>query len=155
MSMWLHVAAVVRVDSCGFVPDDEITDIFGKPCLWDDDVDVWHHMEDFPEQYLPMGSEGSLNISIWHNPRECDMPSTTVTIFGDLRDKYDPHEIVNWFKDKCELCDKTFIVRQAVITVDAEYGETVTYTYDGPFETEDADDDEDTETEITEGVNNE
>ena len=68
-------------------------------------------------------------MSVWHNPNESAMPSTTVTIFGDLRDKSDPEAIVSWFKEKCKRCEKWFVIRQAVITVDPEYDEPVTYTY--------------------------
>ena len=142
MSMWVHVAAVVRVDSFGPVSDEQIENIFGKECLWEDDREVWDHMRDFPEQYLPMGSEGSLQMSVWHNHRECDVPSTTVTIFGDLRDKDNAEYLVSWFKEKCDLCDKKFKVRQAVITVNAEYMGITTYTYNDPNleDNEDTDD---------------
>lgn len=132
MSMWVHVAAVARIDSFGPIPDERITDIFGKQCLWGDNREVWDHMREFPEQYLPRGSEGSLKMSIWHNPRECDVPSTTVTIFGDLRDRDNADYLIRWFTEKCMLCAKQYLIRQAVITVDPEYLEPVTYRYDGP-----------------------
>lgn len=132
MSMWVHVAAVVRIDSFGPVPDERVIDIFGKQCLYGDDSKVWDHMRKFPEQYLPMGSEGSLKMSVWHNPDESAMPSTTVTIFGDLRDRDNADYLIKWFKEKCNLCDKILIVRQAVITIDPEFLEPVTYRYDRP-----------------------
>ena len=134
--MWIHVAAVVRIDSFGAVSDGQIEDIFGKQCLWADDKEVWEHMTDFPEQYLLMGSEGSLQLSVWHNPVETDMPSTVVTIFGDLRDVYDPNEAVNWFKQKCELCDTQLIIRQAIISVTNGFEPAVTYVYENQNEDE-------------------
>jgi hypothetical protein len=49
---------------------------------------------------------------------------------------------VSWFKEKCDLCDKKFKVRQAVITVNAEYMGITTYTYNDPNleDNEDTDD---------------
>lgn len=127
MSNWTHVAAVVRIDGIellGNRPDPY--KIFGKECLWDDICEVWEDADNYPEDYLPMGSEGSLQMSIWENPDKESLASTTVTIFGDLRDHDDPQEIVDWFKEKL----KRVCVRQATITVKNERNGTVNWTYE-------------------------
>ena len=88
MSRWTHVAAIFRIDSIGEISDNEIIEQFGRTIDWGemadfdyDDSDEWVQQE-----FLPMGSEGSLQMSIWHNPIKNEMASTTVSVFGDLRD---------------------------------------------------------------------
>lgn len=66
-----------------------------------------------------MGSEGSLKISIWHNPNGNSLASTTVSVFGDLRDyggKEDIKNLKTWFDECCEQC----FIRQAVMQIDDE-----------------------------------
>lgn len=119
MSQWIHVNASFRLNSIGRIPDEDLIKIFGKS------VDYYHMDElEYDEnwnikdkhKYLPMGSEGSLQMSIWHNPEESHMASTTVTVFGDLRDFCSFEEIEEWF-NKC--CNALFI-RQAVCQVEVE-----------------------------------
>lgn len=132
MSNWTHVAAVVRVDSFRFGNETEqdaiekFHDIFGKECLFESSSEVWEDMECAPGSYLPMGSEGSLRLSVWTNPNTSSMAAWTVSIFGDLRDHDDPDEIVNWFKEKIEGLS----VRQATITVRNEMNGTCNWTYE-------------------------
>jgi len=89
MSRWTHVAEIFRIDSIGEISDNEIIEQFGRTIDWGemadfdyDDSDEWVQQE-----FLPMGSEGSLQMSIWHNPIKNEMASTTVSVFGDLLDK--------------------------------------------------------------------
>ena len=121
MSQWTHVNAIFRLNSLGKIDDENLINIFGKP------VDYWHmseieYDEHYPwgvknkEKYLPMGSEGSLEMSIWHNPDAYCIASTTVSIFGELRDYGSFDEIEEWF-NRC--CDKVFL-RQAVCQVHVE-----------------------------------
>lgn len=80
-----------------------------------DDSDEWVQQE-----FLPMGSEGSLQMSIWHNPIKNEMASTTVSVFGDLRDyggSDDIERLEQWFA-KC--CENNW-TRQAVMQVIDEY----------------------------------
>ena len=80
-----------------------------------DDSDEWVQQE-----FLPMGSEGSLKMSIWHNPVKNEMSSTTVSVFGDLRDyggSDDIKRLEQWF-NKC--CENNW-TRQAVMQVIDEY----------------------------------
>ena len=122
MSNWTHVAGIIRVDGIAKLDFDEV---IGKECLWESPEEVWDDAEENPDKYLPMGSEGSLQKSIWENPdKEC-LASHTVSIFGDLRDHHSTSDIIEWFKEKC----KSLWVRNAVITVQNEYYGTETYTY--------------------------
>lgn len=76
--------------------------------------------ENMKEKYLPMGSEGTLKMSIWHNPDESCIASTTVSVFGDLRDYGSFEEIEEWFN----RCYGSMNVRQAVCQVNVEGVET-------------------------------
>ena len=130
MSDWTHVAAIVRIDSLRF-DDNEVDDfekIFGKQLLWESTREEWDDATDHPEKYLPMGSEGSLEMSVWTNPDKNCMAAYTVSIFGDLRDHCNPDAIVDWFKSKVE--DGNIFIRQAVITVDSGYFGQRTWTYE-------------------------
>lgn len=122
MSNWTHVAGVMRIDDFRFdesVPNFE--KIFGKELRWEDD---WPENEE-EEKYLPIGSEGSLEMSVHVNEDIYCMAAYVVTIFGDLRDHDSPDEIINWFKEKCELAKNEFIdVRQAAIIVENEWNGT-------------------------------
>lgn len=127
MSNWSHVAGTVRIDNIEFLNGNlNFFNIFGKECLWNSDKLTWDDAANNPDKYLPMGSEGSLQLSIWENPdKECSA-SYTVSIFGDLRDHHNPQEIIDWFRNKI----KDLWVRQAVITVDNEWNGTLTWVYD-------------------------
>ena len=127
MSNWTHVAGIIRVDCLRFDGRHkvDIDEILGKECLWESPIEVWKDAEANPDKYLPMGSEGSLQKSVWVNPNKSCLASYTISIFGDLRDHHSASDIIEWFKEKCKL----FWVRNAVITVENEYYGTETYTY--------------------------
>lgn len=119
MSQWTHVNAIFRLNSIGRIDDEELIKIFGKSIgYWDmskiEYDENWEVID--KEKYLPMGSEGSLEMSIWHNPETSCIASTTVSIFGDLRDYESFDEIEEWF-NRC--CDKVAL-RQAVCQVNVE-----------------------------------
>ena len=133
MSNWLHVAGVIRIDAIRFKNDDEsdFDKLIGKECLWKSSEKVWIDANKNPDSYLPMGSEGSLQKSVWINPNLSHINAYIVTIFGDLRDRGNIDEIIEWFKRICKKIetDEMYIgVRQAVITVDNECGVVKTYT---------------------------
>ena len=118
MSQWTHVNANFRLNSFGKTNDEELIKIFGKS------VDYYHmdEIEYDEEQYLPMGSEGTLEMSIWHNPNESCMASTTVSVSGDLRDYGSFEEIEEWFNRCCDSFGG-FGIRQAFCQVEVEgYG---------------------------------
>lgn len=124
MSVWTHVNASFRLDSLGMISDEKITSVIGKELMYDE-MD-W--LEDYDEnEYLPMGSEGTLNYSVWHNPNESIMASTTVTVFGDLRDYDNADKIEVWFNKVCN----SFHIRQAVCQVEVEFrGINKVFVYD-------------------------
>lgn len=128
MSAWTHVAAIARID--GYVDSDDMTKIFGKECLWDSDEKVWDDMCNNMAAYLPAGSEGTLRMIVWVNPDMDAWSRYTVSIFGDLRNYWDGHEIIDWFKDKLRLIEDgpCGSVRQACIDVADGYGSMYTWS---------------------------
>lgn len=124
MSQWTHVAGVVRIDDLPFLKATDWDGYFGKQCLWNDDC--WEDARNHPEDYLPMGSEGSLRSQLWVNPDTHQLAAYTIMIFGDLRDYDTPQEIIDWFKKK--VADIP-MVRQAVISVELEGSEPITWNY--------------------------
>ena len=129
MSNWTHVAGVIRVDYMKWddIPELDFDELLGKECLWEADEETWVDADNNPNKYLPMGSEGSLQKSVWIDPDKSNIPRYTVSIFGDLRDHDSCDEIIEWFKNKCKLIGS---VRQATITVDNGYYGTKSYTYE-------------------------
>ena len=119
MSQWTHVNACFRLNSFGEMPDEEIISIFGKHVSYKGmsniEYDENYEVKD-KEKYLPIGSEGTLEMSIWHNPYKSCMASTTVSVFGDLRDYGDFDEIERWFNKCCNRC----WIRQSVCQVEVE-----------------------------------
>ena len=118
MSQWTHVAAIFRLDSLGKISDENIYKTFGKEVTWNN---LYNYDESDDIKTLPMGSEGTLEMSIWHNPDKGCMASTTVSVFGDLRDYggSDIDKLKEWFNECCEH----FMVRQAVMHVIDEYAD--------------------------------
>ena len=127
MSNWTHVAAIFRIDDIRFAGErSDFTKLFGRELHFHDDNALWYEAEQNPETFLPRGSEGSLNMSVWENPNEHSLAAYTVSIFGDLRDHDSIEEIISWFDEKCKAIT---MLRQAVITVDNERHGTKTKTY--------------------------
>ena len=125
MSNWTHVAGIIRIDGIRDIEELDFDKVIGKECLWESPTEVWEDAEANPDKYLPMGSEGSLQKSIWENPNKHSLASYTISIFGDLRDHHSTSDIIEWFKEKCKL----LWVRNAVITVENEWCGAETYTY--------------------------
>lgn len=134
MSNWTHVAGVVRIDDLRL--SDETPDfdkMFGKEVRYEDSLDVWEDADENPDDYLPMGREGSLRKSVWINPDNSSISAYTVSIFGDLRDHDDPQAIVDWFEKKL----KNVWVRQAMITVSNECNGEVSWVWEYKEEDDD------------------
>lgn len=132
MSNWTHVAGIIRLDSFRFNGEPNFDKLFGKELQWNSDESEWDKADEYPEKYLPIGSEGSLSKTIWVNPDKSHIPAYTISIFGDLRDHESANEIIEWFKEKCKLCDAgddNVWIRQATITVSNEYSTTESWTY--------------------------
>lgn len=127
MSAWCQVSGIVRVD--GFA-DKDFSEVFGKQLEWDSPDELWQEADEHPERFLPMGSEGSIKMTVWKNPHGNHADKYTISLFGSLRDVWSPHPIIEWFKEKVESLS---LVRQAVITADCGVGlgmETWTYGED-------------------------
>ena len=118
MSNWTHVAGVIRVDDMrvSWVKPLDFESLIGKEIQLGYPMEVFEDAEKHPEKYLPMGSEGSLQMTVWENPDKNSIDAYTITIFGDLRDHDNPQEIVEWFKN---VCGK-FTVRNATIIAENE-----------------------------------
>lgn len=133
MSNWTHVAAILRVDSLRLSSNEEMNfqEIFGRELSFYSADEVFDEAQSHPERFLPCGSEGSLQMSVWENPNRSCLAAYTVSIFGDLRDHDSVDEIIAWFDEKCRNLEAlAFIIRQAVITVDNERHGTKTKTYE-------------------------
>lgn len=132
MSNWTHVAGVIRIDDIriGNISID-FDKLIGKEATWENlyEDDLWEDIKLNPENYLPMGSEGSLEKSIWVNPDHSCIAAYTVSIFGDLRDHDDPDAIIRWFENKIKEIYKYYAIRQATITVNNEYNGTKNWTF--------------------------
>ena len=134
MSNWTHVAAIVRLNYITFDDSYELDfeEIFGKECLFDSSWETWEDAEKHRDKYLPMGSEGSLQMSVWVNPNKSHAARYTVSIFGDLRDHESAEEIAEWFKQKCE--DSSLSVREACIIAENERADhKVIWVYQSPW----------------------
>ena len=130
MSTWTHVAAVFRVDGakgdCAgptvngrVIPDwDKVTGrtIRDAPVFNGDDYLIQREEMDWadylknPDEFVPTGSEGSLQRAVWVNPRRSHAARYTVTVFGDLRDYSDERKVKEWFFSVIDKCH----IRQAV-----------------------------------------
>lgn len=134
MSTWTSVAAVARILSFR-VNDyfeyeskaDELADHFGKEVHFSSPEEVWKDYLRHRDKYMPTGSEGSLARIVYENPDHSHMEAYTVTIFGNLRDYSTPSDIVEWFKSKLRNMPNDWMVSQAMITAETDFGETVSY----------------------------
>ncbi len=133
MSNWTHVAGIIRLDDSR---DDEesdneikkrLEDYFGKELLNNSPKKDWEEAYNHPERYLPLGSEGSLKMSVWINPKIGSIAAYTVSIFGDLRDHESADEIIDWFKEKC--CNDDIWVRNAIVTAHNEFNGNAMWEY--------------------------
>ena len=115
MSIWTHVAGVIRVDAIrGLLPTPDFDKIFIKSLWGDTNMDC----------NMPMGSEGSLDYRVIENPDKDSIAAYTVVIFGDLRDvgADDIPDIKEWWEHTLTQFD---MVRQAVLQIQPENGDTV------------------------------
>ena len=110
-------------------PELNFEKLIGKEVRFSDESDIWADARKHPKKYLPMGSEGSLRMSVWTNPEIHHVARYTVSIFGDLRDYDTPETIIEWFKKKCE--DEELPVRDAVISARCNFQEPLVWTYSG------------------------
>lgn len=128
MSYWTQVAAVSCVDGIRDqnFPAPDFHGVFGRELLYNDPEEVWEECAAHPERFLPCGSEGSLQMSVWTNPGPCRMDAYTVSVFGSLRDYTGAEAIRAWFARCCRQC----CIRQAVVDIDVEFHGHVVDRYD-------------------------
>ena len=130
MSNWTHVAGIIRINSIRCLENDlNFDDIFGKECMFESSEETWNELCKYPERFLPSGSEGTLQKSVWINRNKSCCAAYTVSIFGDLRDHDNPEEIIDWFERL--INENDLWVRNAVITVENEWNGTMTWTWMG------------------------
>ena len=119
MSQWTHVCGCIRVDALRVLENDEkanIEKILGH---------IVNYGDSDTETTIPRGRGASLKYQIIENPDISCTAAFTIPIWGDLRDYNDVTEIKEWFKS---VCDQLFI-RNAVINIEVEHGESVAYIY--------------------------
>lgn len=112
MSVWTHVAGVIRVDAIREIAEPDFSKIFVR-CLWGEDTKGCN---------MPLGSEGSLDFKIIENPDKSCLAAYTIVVFGDLRDfgVDDMPEIESWWDRVLEQCG---MIRQAVLQIQPEDGD--------------------------------
>lgn len=134
MSNWTHVAAVFRIDDIDLLDIEnrpDIDGVFGKECIWGEDFHAFcaerRKQLEHPEEYLPMGSEGSLHKTVWKNPDSSAAAHWTVTVWGDLRDHESVEEIEKWFRGCCDRLKDW--IRQACCEIDNDLngGKVISY----------------------------
>ena len=107
MSNWCYVTGSVRVRG-----ERDWDEVFGKECLWESPEEVWDDRKKHPDDYMPMGSEGSLHKSVVHHDE-----GYTVSIGGNLRDVWGVEDIELWFSECCHELEP----EQAVCEIDCGY----------------------------------
>lgn len=126
MSNWTHVAAIVRVDRFRErLCEVDFTKVFGRELKWNSPESLWAESDEHPERFLPMGSEGSLQMSVYENPEIGHLDAYAVSVFGDLRDHDNPDQIIDWFKGKLN----GLIVRSACIVAENECNGVRSWVY--------------------------
>lgn len=110
MSTWVQVHSTLIVDQKEGETKSEFKSkmekIFGKNCLWNAPKEIWNDAEEHPDQYLPMGSEGTLEMTIGRgkyfdqyagNDGQLVKACWIVSINGGLRDRIGVDWINEWY----------------------------------------------------------
>lgn len=112
MSVWTHVAGIIRIDDLRF-DERSPKEVIAKSL-----------------SYIPGGSEGCLDYSVNVNPDISHLAAYVISIWGDLRDYDDADEVKEWFVNWCDVLGNIFAgIRNAVITIEVEEQEPITVTY--------------------------
>lgn len=114
MSIWAHVAGIIRIDSMARCLRHVDKPNLGVICTWESDDD---------ETTIPSGSEGSLRWSFEETGSKSSLSWGNIHISGDLRDFDNSQEIIDWVKEVTKSDE--WWVRQAVITIDIECYDTI------------------------------
>lgn len=160
MSQWTHVTGIIRLDSMGAIVTgpaptknlkirEAAVRALGKTSDYHLEPGAWD------ECTVPCGSEGSLQYNVYPNSDSDDHALTWgyASIWGDLRDFgiENLQEVYDWFKGSLERLQKpkgfsspenmvmpekveyvlsTFVIRQAVLSIDVEFGPRVVLLWD-------------------------
>ena len=121
MSIWTHVAGIIRIDDTRF------------------DGSNVKRIKEIVEDSLPYGSEGSLKFEVCESPEHSSIAAYVVSIFGDLRDFDSSSDVIDWFKGVCykieELkSDDIIFIRQATITSWTEGCKSENWTFVSEYE---------------------
>jgi hypothetical protein len=126
MSRWAHINGSVRIDCWSSIEKRAgykkyVESILGKQYDFED-VLILTLKKENTETTLPMGSEGTINYTIWENPDKSAIPYMTVNIFGDLCDfggtSIELQSVIDWFKNVLVQVD----FRSAILELDTEDG---------------------------------
>lgn len=123
MSVWTHVAGVIRVDTITRTDAPSL----GNTAFFEDDLSIWDKVD------VPWGSEGSIHIENFCDKTETSIARYHYHIWGDLRD-FDNENVMEQFptflnRIVIRLKEKNAWIRQAIIQCEVEYWGTVLFTY--------------------------
>ena len=125
MSIWTHITGCIRVDDMKMILQPNNKTDFSKIFV----RNTWYHPND--NGNLPTGSEGSIDVEfIDRNDDESSSYMRTVAFFGDLRDftQEDCQTIKDWWYNISTQLGKGCSIRQAVLNVEPEDGESFVLT---------------------------
>lgn len=125
MSIWTHVAGIIRIDDTRF-----------------DGRNV-KRIKEIVEDGLPYGSEGSLKFEVCESAENSSIAAYVVSIFGDLRNFDSSSDVIDWFKGVCYKVeevksDDIIHIRQATITSRTEGRKSENWTFVSDYEEETA-----------------
>lgn len=123
MSIWTHVAGIIRIDDTRFGGSNV------------------KKIKDLIEEGLPYGSEDSLKFEVYESVERPSIAAYVVSIYGDLRDFDSSSEVIDWFKGVCYKIeemksDDIIFIRQATITSRTEGREPENWTFVSEYEKE-------------------
>lgn len=110
MSCWAH--ANIQME-CKF-NDPEIRDkeafdylksVLGNELRFEDDEEAFVNAFMHPQNYLPLGSEGSLHLDIAARKQRI----YGIRVWGNLRDVYILDDITNWLAEKVDILTPKYI----------------------------------------------
>jgi hypothetical protein len=120
MSVWTHVAAIIRYDAIRIQGMPDTMPELGNICDYDSSSEDWDKCN------IPCGSEGSLQYHKWTNPHPTSLAAYSVMFWGDLRDYDNATEILEYFK---KITSPPAIIRQGVLVIGIEGKDEVVYHY--------------------------
>lgn len=127
MSIWTHVAGIIRIDDTRFGGSNV------------------KKIKELIEEDLPYGSEDSLKFEVYEPAEKRSIAAYVVSIYGDLRDFDSSSDVIDWFKGVCYKIeemksDDIISIRQAIITSRTEGSKSENWTFSSEYEKETAPD---------------